>query len=486
MRVVMLAPEVQPYAKTGGLADVLAALPAALGAAGVEVTVCLPGYRSALAAAHGAVPTQRLHAPIGSRMEPADVVPVPDAPVPTVLIRADRYFYRDGLYGPPGGAFGDNAERFAFFCRAALEWLRTWRPAPDVLHVHDWQTALAPAFLRASAPLYPELAEVRTVLTVHNLAYQGRFPGQDWHWLNLDPRLFVPEFLEFWGDVSYLKAGVVFAEAITTVSPRYAAEIQTPAFGEGLDGVLRARRERLRGILNGVDYREWNPAIDPYLPAPYTPLDLAGKARCKSALQREVGLPADARPALLAIVSRLAEQKGLDLLVAALPHLLERGDVQLVALGTGAEHYEAAMRALGAAYPGRAAVHVGFDEALAHRIEAGADVFLMPSRYEPCGLNQLYSLRYGTVPVVHAVGGLDDTVVEWDAATETGTGFKFTTYDPDALTAAVARAFETRLDPAAWRRLQLNGMTQDFSWERSAREYARLYGELPAPVALRL
>ena len=475
MRVVMLSPEVYPYAKTGGLADVLAALPPALAAAGVEMTVCVPGYRAALRAAGAPVSGTRLHAPIASRMEPVEIVRVPGAPVPTVLLRADRYFDRDGLYGEGGRDYPDNAERFAFFCRAAVEWLRAEGEPPDVLHVHEWQAALAPAFLRGTAELYPELARLRTVLTLHNLAYQGRFPADQWPLLNLDARYFVPDFLEFYGEINFLKAGMVFADALTTVSPRYAAEIQTPAFGEGLDGVLRARRAALRGILNGIDDTVWDPASDPHLPAHYRAGDLAGKARCKRALQAELGLEVRDDPALLSIVSRLAEQKGFDLLAAALPRALEPGDAQLAVLGSGEERYERWVRELAARFPGRVGVRIGFDEGLAHRIEAGADVFLMPSRFEPCGLNQLYSLRYGTVPIVHATGGLDDSVVEFDPTTGTGTGFKFTPYTPAALLAALERALRTRRDPALWARLIANGMAQDFSWARAAAEYRALY-----------
>ncbi len=478
MRVVMLSPEVYPYAKTGGLADVLAALPPALAAAGVEVTVCVPGYRSALRAAGTPAPGTRLHAPIASRMEPAEMVCVPGAPVPTVLLRADRYFDRDGLYGEGGQDYPDNAERFAFFCRAALEWLRAEREPPDVLHVHEWQAALAPAFLRATAALYPELGRLRTVLTLHNLAFQGRFPADHWHVLNLDARYFVPEFLEFYGEINFLKAGMVFADALTTVSPRYAAEIQTPAFGEGLDGVLRARGAALRGILNGIDDAVWDPATDPHLPARYRAGDLAGKARCKRALQAELGLAVRDDAPLLGVVSRLAEQKGFDLLAVALPRALEPWDAQLALLGSGVERYELWVRELAARFPGRVGARVGFDEGLAHRIEAGADVFLMPSRFEPCGLNQLYSLRYGTVPVVHATGGLEDSVVEFDPTTGSGTGFKFTPYTPDAFLAALERALRTRRDPARWARLVANGMAQDFSWGRAAAEYRALYETL--------
>ena len=478
MRVVMLSPEVYPYAKTGGLADVLAALPPALAAAGVEVTVCVPGYRSALRAAGTPAPGPRLYAPIASRMEAAEIVRVPGAPVPTLLLRADRYFDRDGLYGEGGQDYPDNAERFAFFCRAALEWLRAEREPPDVLHVHEWQAALAPAFLRATAALYPELGRVRTVLSLHNLAFQGRFPADHWHVLNLDARYFVPEFLEFYGEINFLKAGMVFADALTTVSPRYAAEIQTPAFGEGLDGVLRARGAALRGILNGIDDAVWDPATDPQLPARYRAGDLAGKARCKRALQAELGLDVGDDAPLLGVVSRLAEQKGFDLLAVALPPALEAWDAELAVLGSGEERYERWVRELEARFPGRVGARVGFDEGLAHRIEAGADVFLMPSRFEPCGLNQLYSLRYGTVPIVHATGGLDDSVAEFDPATGTGTGFKFTPYTPDAFLVALERALRTRRDPALWARLVANGMAQDFSWSRAAAEYRALYETL--------
>ncbi len=479
MRVVMLTPEVHPYAKTGGLADVLAALPAALLRDDVEVTVCLPGYRTALRAAGATAPIARLHVPVASRIEPAELVRVRDAAVPTVLVRADRFFDRPGLYGEGGTDYGDNAERFAFFSRAVLEWLRAEPSPPDILHVHEWQAALAPAFLRLD-DLYPELAGLRTVLTMHNLAYQGRFPARNWDLLNLDPRYFVPDFLEFYGQINYLKAGILFADALTTVSPRYAREIETPERGEGLDGVLRTRRNRLRGIMNGIDVREWNPATDAHLPVHYDATDLGGKGRCKAALQAELALGVDPGPPLLAVVSRLAEQKGIDVLLGALPGVLERSDVQLAVLGTGEERYERSLRELAARHPNRIAVRIGFAEALAHRIEAGADVFLMPSRFEPCGLNQLYSLRYGTVPVVHATGGLDDSVAEFDPATGMGTGFKFASYSAEALAAAIDRALAVRRAPAAWKRLVANGMAQDFSWSRAAGLYRLLYTEVLA------
>lgn len=480
MRAALLTPEAHPWAKTGGLADVLAALPVALQRTGVDVVVVLPAYREALARAGATERLARVLAPVSSRMEPVDVLAVSGAPVPTILLAAPRYFDRDGLYGPPGGAFDDNAERFVVFCRAALEWLRTLATPPDILHAHDWPAALAPAFLHGTSDLYPELRRMRSVQTVHNLAYQGRFPASDWHLLNLDRRLFTSDFLEFYGGIDFLKAGLVFADAITTVSPTYAREIRTPEFGEGLDGVLRARSADVSGILNGIDAAAWDPATDPALPAHYDRAHPTGKARCKAALQAELGIAVAPGPALLGVVSRLAEQKGIDVLFGAAAVLLARHDVQLVVLGNGAPRYEAALLDLAARFAGRVAVHIGFDEGLAHRIEAGADLFLMPSRYEPCGLNQLYSLRYGTVPVVSATGGLADTVVDYDPTTGEGTGFTFRPCAEGPLLDAVERALAIRRDPAAWARLVAAGMAQDFSWDRSARAYRDLYARLLA------
>jgi len=479
MHVVMIAAEANPYAKTGGLADVVAALPRALMRRGIDVTVCLPAHRAARLALGDLPPGGRLAAPISGRTEAFEVLQVPEAAVPTVLLRANRYFDRDGIYGPsPASDYADNGERFAFFCRAALEWLRTLEPPPDVLHVHDWPTALAPALLRADAGRYPELARMRTVTTVHNLAYQGRFPGAAWSLLDLDPRFFGPDHLEFYGDVSYLKAGLVFADAITTVSPRYAYEIQTPELGLGLDGVLRSRAHVLRGILNGIDDEEWNPATDPLIAARYDVADGHGKALCKEALQAELGLERRPEPALLAVVSRLVEQKGFDLVADVIPRFAASGEAQLAVLGDGEPRLAELFHDLAERFRGRVAVRLGLDERLAHRIEAGADVFLVPSRFEPCGLTQLYALRYGTVPVVHATGGLDDTVQEFDATRGTGTGFKFAPHTAGAFADAIHRALRVRAEPVTWSRLTANGMLQDFSWGRAAREYAELYASL--------
>ena len=479
MHVVMLAAEASPYAKTGGLADVVGSLPRALARQGVDVTVCLPAHRVARAAVAEGVGGVRLSAPILGRTEPFEVVSVPEAVVPTVLLRADRYFDRDGIYGAsPASDYADNGERFAFFCRAALEWLRTLDRPADVLHVHDWPGALAPALLRADAGRYPELRCLRTVTTVHNLAYQGRFPGAAWPLLDLDGSFFTPRFLEFYGDVGYLKAGLVFADAVTTVSPRYASEIQTPELGHGLDGVLRSRSGALRGILNGIDDVEWNPATDASIAARYDVDHPHGKVVCREALQAELGLERRREPALLGVVSRLVEQKGIDLLGDVIPGLAGSGEAQFAILGDGEPRLAGLLHDLAERFPGRVAVRLGLDEGLAHRIEAGADVFLVPSRFEPCGLTQLYALRYGTVPVVHATGGLEDTVQEFDAASGTGTGFKFTPHTGEAFVDAIRRALRVRREPPAWSRLVTNGMARDFSWGRAAREYARLYASL--------
>jgi starch synthase len=480
VRVCMLASEAFPYAKTGGLADVLAALPEALAGFGVEVTVILPGYREARRAAGSIERIGRVRAPISSHLEPADVLRVSDARVPTLLLDAPRYFDRDGLYGEGGGDYPDNAERFAFFCRAALEWLHLLATPPDILHCHDWQAALAPAMVRGTAALYPELRRTRLVQTIHNLAYQGVFPATLWHVLNLDRRYFTEDWLELHGAINFLKGGLAFADVLTTVSPRYAREIQTPAFGEGLDPILHARTGRVHGILNGIDYRVWSPAVDAQLPARFDAGDLGGKMVCKTDLQARLGLRIDPGAPLFAMVSRLAWQKGIDVTLDALSPLLEQSAVQLVVLGSGERELEQRLFALADRIPDRVAVRTGMDEPLAHHIIAGADLFLMPSRYEPCGLSQLYSLRYGTVPVVHATGGLDDTVGDVGDPHGERTGFKFSPCTPTALREAVERALALRHDASAWREVQENGMRQDFSWTRSARTYRTEYAALLA------
>jgi len=384
------------------------------------------------------------------------------------------YFDRDGIYGGSSGDYPDNAERYSELCRAAIEISKHLWPA-DVFHCHDWQTGLLPALLRSSYGDDPLVKDLPVVFTIHNMGYQGQFRREVLTRAAIPETLFNPGALEYYGDVNLLKGGIVFSDYLTTVSPRYAKEIQTPEFGYGLDGVVRGRGDRVVGILNGVDYAAWNPAKDPLIAAKYSAKDLTGKQACKLDLLQTFGLPNDnPHRAVLGIVSRFADQKGFDL-IADRAHEVLREDVMLAVLGTGERKYENLFRALADAYPGRVGFKFAYDNAVAHKIEAGSDIFLMPSRYEPCGLNQIYSLKYGTVPVVRATGGLDDTVENFDVEHGTGTGFKFVEYSGAAFLYAVKQALQHYADERIWKRIQLNGMAKDFSWKTSAAEYAKIY-----------
>jgi len=474
MDIVHVASEVEPFSKTGGLADVAGALPRALAAQGARVTVITPLYDRRLIDQGRVRPTGRaLQIDLAGRILRADVLESVTPEGARVLHLAQPALYeREGLYQAGGVDHPDNALRFAFLCHAALALVRRWNLKPDVLHAHDWQTALVPFLMRHVFGGF-----VDTVLTLHNLGYQGLFPRAQLPDLGVGEPHFHPGALEYWGQINLLKGGLVSANALTTVSPRYAQEITTPALGHGLDGVLAARGGALHGILNGIDPDQWDPRHDPHLAAAFGPDDVTGKARCRDDLAARMGLGAlPPGRALLGIVSRFADQKGFDLLFQALPALLER-DVALVALGTGEPAYEQGFEALARAHPERVAVRVAFDEALAHQIEGGADLFLMPSRYEPCGLNQMYSMRYGTVPVVHETGGLADTVPDADRD-PAGTGFSFAPPDAGALLDAVDRALLAFSDPTRWRTLQIRGMTRDFSWASAARSYLDLYRAL--------
>ncbi len=478
-RILMAASEMAPYAQTGGLGDVVAALPAALADLGAAVHVVVPAYRTIDWEAAGAEPSGTLEVRVGGARRDVQLRTARRGALTVSFVEADDYFGRDHLYGGPYGDYPDNAERFAFFSRAVLALAARLEPPPDVLHCHDWQTALVPVFARAFPD--PRLAAARTLLTVHNLGYQGIFPSSVWPLLDLDWSYFTPRTLEFYGQVNVLKGGLVFADALTTVSRRYAEEILTAEHGHGLDGVLRERRDVLHGILNGVDYTSWDPRHDPHIAAAYGPDDSSGKAACKADLQARFGLRIAPHTPLFGMVTRFADQKGLDILTAAIPELL-RHDLQLAILGNGDVRYEHALAAEGRRAPERLAVRIAYDTAAAHHVEAGADAFLMPSRYEPCGLNQMYSLRYGTVPVVRATGGLDDTVTEFDPTTGHGNGFKFTPYTPEALLDAVRRALDVYHRPADWRRLIRKSMACDFSWRLPAARYLELYrGLAPAP-----
>ena len=470
----MIASEVAPFSKTGGLADVASALPRALGRAGHDVTVVTPRY---LGIAAGRWRTDVEAAVAGTRLS-AGLFEEPLGPGARALfVDCPPLYDREGLYHAGQVDYADNPLRFAFLVIAALEWAARADEPIDVVHAHDWQAGLAPAYLRQHFSRHPALAHTASVFTIHNLAYQGIADKAWLPRLGLGWDLFTVGGLEFWDRMSLLKAGVNFSDAVTTVSPTYAQEIQRPEYGVGFDGVMRARRDVLTGILNGVDVDAWDPARDAHLPQPFTAKALAGKAAAKAAVLEAFGLPADAaglaRP-LVGIVSRLVDQKGFDLVAQVADSLADLGPA-FVVLGSGEARYEHMWRTLAARRPDRFGVRLGFDEHLAHLIEGGADMFLMPSRYEPCGLNQMYSLRYGTVPIVRATGGLVDSVVPWDAATRKGTGFLFADYSGDAMLAALAEAVRVFADRTAWARLQQNGMKVDFSWDKAAKAYVTVY-----------
>lgn len=477
MKIAMIASEVTPFAKTGGLADVIGTLTSALARLGHELCVVTPAYQSALQGNFSLRETGlKLSVPLSDRRGQAGVLEGSiGKKVPVYLIRADSYFDREFLYGAPTGDYPDNDERFVFFSRAALELLRH-KPV-DIAHCHDWQAALAAVFLKIQPEIYAEIASAKTVFTIHNLGFQGVFPQSAWPLLNLDQRYFTPQFLEYYGSVNFLKGGVVFSDKITTVSPSYAEEIMTAEQGFGLEGVLQQRAADLVGILNGIDDHQWNPWTDPFLACHYGENSLAVKGDCKSMLLRAVGLPEKNDTPLIAMISRLTLQKGFDLIEEIFDPLMER-DLQVVLLGNGEPYFEKFFKAAAKRHPDRVAVEIGFNEPLAHQIEAGADLFLMPSLYEPCGLNQMFSLKYGTIPIVRAVGGLKDTVQDYNKETRTGTGFLFQRYESSALLAAVDRGLAVFRDKQAWFALQRRGMGMDFSWDRSAKLYSDLYQQL--------
>ena len=394
--------------------------------------------------------------------------------VSVYLVRADPYFDRDFLYGTHEGDYPDNAERFVFFSRAALEILR--RHPVEIVHCHDWETALGIVFLKTQSARYPEVASAKTVLTAHNLGFQGIFRQSNWPLLNLDRSYFSPQYLEFYGNINFLKGGLIFADKITTVSPSYAREIMSGEQGFGLQGILQQRAADVTGILNGVDYSEWNPAVDPFIATRYNENDLSGKRICKDKLQGSLGLPVKSAMPVFGIISRLTSQKGFDLVQKIFDQMMER-ELQLVLLGSGEPRYENFFADAAARFPEKFAVRTGFDEVLAHQIEAGADIFLMPSLYEPCGLNQMFSLKYGTIPIVRKVGGLKDTVIDYSAEGGVGTGFVFDTYDPQALWDSIERALRLFADKRSWTELMHRAMRMDFSWDRSAQAYNNLYEE---------
>ncbi len=471
----MVTPEAHPYAKTGGLAEVAAALPDALGRLGHDVTLVLPRYRGVDVAG---AEVQAANVPLGTFMQPVMFHRRREREGLTVVfVDVPDLFDREGLYNVDGVDYPDNAWRFAMFSRAALEYARLRGERPSIIHAHDWQTGLLPVFQKMLFSPDAIVGGVPVVFTIHNLAFQGVFPSSILPGLGLGWEVMHVDALEYWGNVSYLKGGINFSERITTVSPTYAHEILTPELGFGLHGALRRRANDLIGIRNGIDVERWNPARDDLAGATFTAADLSGKAQAREVLLETVGLrPAikagPTQPAVIGIISRLTDQKGFDLIAAAIDELMSL-DAMWVMLGSGERQYEELWRSLAARHPARVSATIGFDETLAHRIEAGSDIFLMPSRFEPCGLNQMYSLRYGTIPVVRATGGLADTVR--DAAESGGNGIRFTEYTPAALVDAIRRAIDLFHNPRQWKKLQQAGMRGDFSWDASAREYVKVY-----------
>jgi starch synthase len=478
MKALMVSSEIFPLAKTGGLADAVGALSSALVRLGAEVTMVMPAYQTIL---EGSFPLEETDMEVVAMLEERRVggavlkTQVGER-LPVYLIRADSYFFREGLYGNSQADYPDNAARFTFFSKAVLNLAEKAGPW-EVIHCHDWQAALIPVLKKLTPDLWPEIRDCKTVLTIHNLAHQGNFPASAWSLLSLDPRYFTAQYLEFYGHINLLKGGMLFADALITVSKKYASEIKTSEYGCGLEGVVCDREKDLYGILNGVDYQEWNPETDPWIKKNYGPGDLGGKKSCKTDLQELCKLPLNSAAPLIGMVSRLVDQKGLDILLEVVEDLL-RLDLQLVILGAGDHRYQDLLAQLPLAYPERIAVKIGFDNVLAHKIEAGADLFLMPSKYEPCGLNQIYSLKYGTIPVVRATGGLDDTIEDYNPLAGTGNGFKFTGYSGSSLFEALKRAIAVYCYEKAWCQLVAHAMACDFSWERSATEYLSLYNKL--------
>lgn len=474
MKILHAGSELTPFARTGGLGDVLEALPATLARRGHEVSVVLPCYRGLreekrLKARDTGV---RLHVPVGSRMLDAEIWEgrAPNG-VQVFLVRRDESFDRSGLYGAEGRDYGDNAERFIFFSKCVVELARRMSPPLDVIHVHDWQTALVPVLIKERK------LPISSVLTIHNLAYQGSFWGMDFGLTNLPGSYFSAQGVEFYGNLNLLKGGVLFADAVTTVSETYAREMQTPEYGAGLDVVIREHAHKLHGILNGADYDEWNPATDKVIPKTFKPSNLAGKKACKTALLEELGLAPSPSGPVFAMVTRLAEQKGIELIFPVIDRLLS-DDARLIILGEGDANYERELLIAARRHPDRFALRRVVDEKLAHWIQAGSDIFLMPSHFEPCGLTAMYALKYGTLPLARATGGLYQIVQDYDPTTDSGTGFIFHDYSPEALWDSIVRVKRIFADQAVWKTLMLRAMNADFSWDRSVQRYEDVYGSL--------
>ena len=477
MRIAIVSPEAVPFAKTGGLADVAGALPKELAGLGHEVRLVMPKYRAVDEAKFKLTQTDKsVFIPLAERIVTGQIFTSTQDGYTTVYIGNDEFYMREELYGERGIDYPDNASRFTFFSKAALAALNQLDFIPDIIHVNDWQSALIPLFLNSTFRDDPHFKRTATLLTIHNLGYQGLFWHLDMPLLGIGWDYFTPEGIEFWGKINFLKAGILSADLINTVSEKYAEEIQTEEFGFGLDGVLRTRKDDLFGIVNGIDTDIWNPETDTFITKQYGPQTPADKAPNKKTLLEEFYLPQTLDVPLIGIISRLADQKGFDILAAAMGEMMAQ-NLTMVILGTGEARYHELLTRLGKKYPEKLGIKLAFNVRLSHLIEAGSDIFLMPSRYEPCGLNQMMSMRYGTVPVVRDTGGLSDTVSNYNERTKVGTGVKFADYDAKSLVAAVKRAVSLYAKKTHWEIMMRNGMAVDFSWRASAEKYVRLYGE---------
>ena len=477
MKILLVASEVTPFAKTGGLADVAGSLPRALRQFGHDVRIILPCYQTVEERFTLRKGRKSVEVAIGGVKYKGMLRQTSLDGVPVYFIENRELFQRAGLYGTSAGDYPDNAERFGFFCRAVLSMLRRLDFRPDILHLNDWQTGLIPVLLRNELKDDPFYAGMGSLLTIHNLGYQGLFPAEKLTALGLPSALFTPEGLEYYGKLSFLKGGIVFADMLNTVSETYCREIQTPEFGLGFDGILHQRSKDLFGILNGLDPRIWDPALDSHLAKTFTASDIKGKGSNKKALQKELGLDQEATTPLVAMVTRLDPQKGLDLVEDAWEELMRR-PLQFVLLGTGENGLMQRFATLRERFPGRVSITLDFDEALSRRIYAGSDMFLMPSRYEPCGLGQLIALRYGSVPVVRQTGGLADTIIDPAENIRLANGYTFAEATPQALMGALDRALEHFADRRSWLKLVKRGMNQDFSWTRSAQAYLEHYRQI--------
>ena len=478
MKIALIASECAPFAKTGGLGDVVGALPKALARLGHDVRVVMPLYASINRAKFGITPLDNacIHMGNGEENWVGVQTALLDGEVPTWFIEYDRFYGRPGIYGEPGGEYPDNAYRFALLPKAALQLFKDFNWIPDVVHLHDWSSALGAVYLKTWDRVLSPLSRTASVITIHNIGYQGIYHPSALPYIGVGREHFSPATLEDHGQLNLLKGGIIYSDAITTVSPTHAHELLDPVGGMGLAPYVNARRGDLTGILNGVDYEHWNPCTDKLIPANFDRSDMGGKLICKAALQERFGLEFDPKVPLFGIVSRFATQKGFDLLQAALPGVMDSMDVQLAVLGTGERETEEFFQRLTTRYPGRVGSYIGFSNEVSHLIEAGSDFFLMPSRYEPCGLNQSYSMRYGTLPIVRATGGLDDTVHNYDEKTGAGTGFKFQDASAAALYYCIGWAVSTWYDrPAHIKSLQKQAMAQEFLWSDAARQYEFTY-----------